>query len=139
MITSFTGKYDFLSNFYPVLVCDDMAIDYPSVEHAYQAAKSTNPETRYLIRDFTTAAEAKKRGRIIRIRAGWNDVKLTIMLGFLRQKFGSGALKQWLLATGNEELVEGNYWGDTYWGQCPVGTGENHLGKLLMQVRSELT
>lgn len=36
-----------------------------------------------------------------------------------------------------EELIEGNYWHDTYWGVCE-GVGENHLGKLLMEIRNEL-
>lgn len=42
-----------------------------------------------------------------------------------------------LMATGNAELVEGNTWNDTFWGICN-GTGENHLGKLLMKVRANL-
>jgi hypothetical protein len=42
-----------------------------------------------------------------------------------------------LVATGDEELVEGNYWGDTFWGVCR-GVGQNHLGKILMKVREEL-
>jgi predicted NAD-dependent protein-ADP-ribosyltransferase YbiA (DUF1768 family) len=42
-----------------------------------------------------------------------------------------------LLNTGDLQLVEGNYWGDTFWGVCN-GKGENHLGKILMRVRKEL-
>lgn len=42
-----------------------------------------------------------------------------------------------LLATGNEELIEGNKHGDHFWGVCN-GHGENMLGKLLMQLRAEL-
>jgi N-glycosidase YbiA len=60
-----------------------------------------------------------------------------VMRGLLRQKFSSGELYEKLLATGDALLVEGNSWGDRYWGQVQ-GTGENHLGKLLMQVRKEL-
>lgn len=50
-------------------------------------------------------------------------------------KFAEPGLQAKLLETGNEELVEGNYWGDTFWGVCR-GRGENHLGKLLMKVRT---
>uniref|UniRef100_UPI00345E83CD NADAR domain-containing protein n=1 Tax=uncultured Duncaniella sp. TaxID=2768039 RepID=UPI00345E83CD len=47
------------------------------------------------------------------------------------------ALAEKLIATGDAELVEGNYWHDTVWGVCD-GVGENHLGKILMRVREEL-
>ena len=59
------------------------------------------------------------------------------MLTGLRYKFSNPDLKEKLLATGNEELVEGNWWGDQYWGICD-GIGKNKLGKLLMKVRKEL-
>ena len=42
-----------------------------------------------------------------------------------------------LLATGNEELIEGNTWGDKIWGQVN-GEGQNLLGKILMEVREEI-
>ena len=59
------------------------------------------------------------------------------MLSGLRIKFKNPELRSLLLATGNEELVEGNWWRDTYWGVCE-GVGQNKLGKLLMQVREEV-
>ena len=60
------------------------------------------------------------------------------MLRFLRDKFKPGSeLAGKLLNTGDAELVEGNHWGDRYWGVCD-GEGQNKLGKLLMQVRGEL-
>lgn len=47
-----------------------------------------------------------------------------------------------LLATGGQELIEGNRWHDTFWGRCVCerckGTGQNWLGRLIMQVREEL-
>jgi predicted NAD-dependent protein-ADP-ribosyltransferase YbiA (DUF1768 family) len=58
------------------------------------------------------------------------------MLNLLRQKFQNPELREKLLCTGKLELIEGNYWGDTYWGVCR-GVGENRLGKLLMLVREE--
>ena len=42
-----------------------------------------------------------------------------------------------LLTTGDAKIVEGNTWGDTFWGVCG-GVGENHLGKVLMRIRAEL-
>jgi predicted NAD-dependent protein-ADP-ribosyltransferase YbiA (DUF1768 family) len=63
------------------------------------------------------------------------------MLAGLELKFGCNAdIRKALLATHPQELVEGNYWHDNYWGNClcPKCThieGQNHLGKLLMKIR----
>ena len=60
-----------------------------------------------------------------------------LMKRLLKMKFAIPELKEMLLATGDEELVEGNYWRDTIWGVCD-GVGENHLGKMLMEIREDL-
>ncbi len=137
MISSFTGDYRWLSNFWPVRITY-LGHEYGSVEHAYQASKCADAGdwARFV---GITAGEAKKLGRQVRMQADWEDVKLGIMLVLLRKKFARGtALVEKLLTTGEEVLVEGNTWGDRYWGQCPIGHGHNNLGKLLMQVRAEL-
>jgi predicted NAD-dependent protein-ADP-ribosyltransferase YbiA (DUF1768 family) len=61
-------------------------------------------------------------------------------MGFLvRQKFREPKLRELLAGTRNAELIEGNYWGDRFWGvYVGDGKGENHLGKILMQVREEV-
>lgn len=60
------------------------------------------------------------------------------MEGLIRQKFSNDeALKNRLLATGEQDLIEGNTWGDHFWGVCR-GEGQNTLGKILMIVRKEL-
>ena len=136
-IDKFEGPNRFLSNFWPCEVRYD-GWAYPSVEHAYQAAKFTDPEKRAKIQAATTAQAAKKIGRTKGIRADWDDVKFGIMRDLLQQKFEQGSANATqLLATGDEQLVEGNWWGDTYWGVCK-GKGKNHLGNLLMQRRSFL-
>jgi hypothetical protein len=56
------------------------------------------------------------------------------MRGFLIQKFSDKVLMVKLLATGEEELVAGNWWKDKFWGVCD-GEGQNHLGLLLMELR----
>lgn len=61
-------------------------------------------------------------------------MKLSVMRDLLIQKFTHDDLKALLVATGDARLVEGNSWGDRYWGMCD-GTGSNHLGQLLMEVR----
>lgn len=139
-IHEFQGRYRFLSNFWPSVVTYD-GERYPTVEHAYQAAKSDDPAYRLRISVETQGSPsvAKRIGRSAKLRPDWDAVKLDIMLGLLRQKFSPGheELREQLLNTGDAELVEGNTWGDTFWGRCR-GTGYNHLGRLLMQVRREI-
>lgn len=135
-ITSFSGEYRFLSNFWPSVVTDE-EYRYPTVEHAYQAAKTTSASHRRDIAWAPTAGVAKRLGRRVPIRPDWEDVKIDVMRGLLRQKFAEPTLRAKLLATGTALLVEGNTWGDRFWGQCPVGVGENWLGRLLMEIRSQ--
>ena len=110
---------------------------YPSTEHAYQAAKFLDEDIQQKIRNLPTANAAKKAGRQKGIRPDWDTVKVDIMRGLLREKFSQEPEKQVLLSTGERELVEGNWWGDTFWGVCE-GKGENWLGRLLMEVRNDL-
>lgn len=135
-ITSFSGKYRFLSNFWPAKVRLDGEI-YPSVEHAYVAAKSTDPEFRKRIKQTDRPGDAKKLGRRLTPRPDWYEIRVRIMEDLVRQKFNDPGLKEKLLSTGREELVEENTWGDTFWGVCR-GVGDNHLGKMLMKIRAEL-
>lgn len=137
MINDFRGDYRWLSNFYP---CNVKYLDmvFTSVEHAYQAAKSEDVEVRGRISYLISPAEAKSAGKTIEIRKDWKDVKLDIMENLLRQKFCKGSeLSYRLLDTNDEELIEGNTWGDKFWGVCN-GVGKNNLGKLLMKIRNDL-
>lgn len=136
MITKFKGKNRFLSNFHLKEILFEGMI-YPSTENAYQAAKCENPVHRVRF-EICSPAEAKKLGRKITIREDWDSIKLVVMEYVCRQKFLTDPERQMLLDTGDEELIEGNTWGDVFWGQCPLGTGENHLGKILMKIRDEL-
>lgn len=136
MIDSFRGQYRFLSNFEASTVRFEDKL-YPTVENAYQAAKTLDITAREPFENMT-AGEAKRAGRYLELRPDWNNCKYTIMYNLVLQKFKNHEiLKAKLLQTGNEELVEGNNWGDTYWGSCQ-GVGQNNLGKILMQVREEL-
>ena len=136
-ITDFRGRYRWLSNFHPCMVTLD-GETYPSVEHAYVAAKTLDPEIRAVVRNLEKPSDAKKYGRTIVLRPDWEDVKLEVMTDLLYQKFAPHtALCFLLLSTGDAELVEGNVWNDTFWGICR-GVGENHLGRILMEIRAEL-
>lgn len=137
MIDSFSGAYHFLSNFSAAEVWLD-GMSYPTVEHAYQAAKTFDVRERVRIQHADTPNEAKKLGRKSTLRNDWEEVKDEVMYKLLRQKFRQHpTLSHQLLETGDQELIEGNWWGDRYWGMCK-GQGQNMLGKLLMQVRTEL-
>lgn len=135
MIDKFDGKYAFLSNFWSTRIIFDNE-SYRTVEHAFQAAKTFNPEEREKIKNANTPGKAKRLGRKVQLRPDWEDIKYTMMQSFVKQKFEDPKLKNNLLTTGDEELVEGNTWGDKIWGVCD-GQGQNLLGKILMQVREE--
>lgn len=135
-IKEFQGEYRWLSNFWPAKVVLDGVI-YPSVENAYQAAK-THPWRRAPYRECS-AAQAKKLSHEIEVRSGWDaDEKVAVMRALIEQKFApDSALAKKLVATGARRLVEGNTWGDRFWGVCR-GTGQNMLGKLIMERRTAL-
>lgn len=132
-IDEFRGAYSFLSNFYPCEI-EYEGQKYPSTEHAYQAAKTLDLEKRRLLASVPVK-QVKRLGRSLRQRPDWEEVKLRVMWHLILKKFAIPELKEKLLATGDAELIEGNWWGDTFWGVCK-GIGENHLGKILMRART---
>lgn len=156
VIDRFEDAYWFLSNFSPSPI-EWCGREWPTVEHAYQAAKNysggapLNEAAVEEIRTAPTPNRAKKLGRKIymvpewdRIPEGWEwgtadnePLKLSVMRELLGRKFDDPALRDALLATGDAELVEGNWWGDRVWGVCE-GEGTNWLGRLLMELRSRL-
>lgn len=137
-IESFRDEFAFLSNFYPSVIYVD-GRKYPDVEHAYQAAKATTEEHHELVRLASTPGKAKKLGKVIPIRSDWEEVKVSVMRDLIRKKFENPFLRPLLLATDDAELVEGNYWHDTFWGvHTKTGEGQNWLGKILMEIRQEI-
>lgn len=135
LIDGFFGDYRWLSNFHLTTIkYEDMI--YHSSEAAYQAAKTLDIKER---EKFQTCSpgETKKLGKSIALRSDWESVKLSVMETILREKFKNPFLKKLLIETGNAILVEGNWWGDQYWGVCNC-VGLNNLGKLLMKIREDL-
>lgn len=135
-IDSFKDGFAFLSNFEPATT-SYKGLEFPTTEHAYQAAKAITMKDMEAVRNCLTAGAAKRLGRKIMIRQDWEEVRIPLMMNFLRQKFQLQPRKDLLLSTGDHELIEGNTWGDTFWGICD-GKGENWLGKCLMHIRKEL-
>ena len=134
-IEYFDGCYRFLSNFWPVTL-DFEGLTFLSVENAFQAAKCLDISARHVFTSCTPA-EAKRLGKLVPLRNDWFAVRLNVMRLLLQRKFApAGDLAVRLDRTGTRELIEGNQWGDTYWGVCR-GRGQNHLGRILMDIRSE--
>jgi ribA/ribD-fused uncharacterized protein len=152
-ITRFTKEHDFLSNFYPCRIKMSDGLTYPSVENAFQAQKTDVLEYRLPFVHYT-AGQAKRNGRKLTMRKDWEIVKVQVMREALRDKFNHPDLWRRLQGTWPQELVEGNTWGDVYWGMVlteqdpqawssyefsfpPVldWQGKNMLGKLLMSIR----
>lgn len=141
-ITRFVGLYTFLSNFYPVPIVGRGDLMYMSVEAAYQAGKPSFTEEGdgwvQRIRDAPTAGRSKTLGRRCPLGDHWTaEYKIALMHSLVLQKFSYDELKGMLLMTEDAEIVEGNTWGDTFWGQSG-GVGDNHLGEILMNIREQL-
>ena len=137
-INSFQGKHRFLSNFWLCPVIFD-GIQYPSSEHAFVAAKTLDLSQKREITKMITPGRAKRYGRRIELRPDWNQVKVAVMYDIVRAKFAQNeALADKLLATGDALLIEGNKWGDQFWGVCN-GSGHNWLGRILVLTRSLIT
>lgn len=137
MIDLFRGDYFFLSNFYPCTIIISKEV-YPSVEHAYQALKFPDWQDRLPFQNSNlTPGKAKRMGKGILLRKDWELIKFDIMHTLILKKFKDKELARKLIETYPQEIVEGNTWGDTYWGICN-GKGDNNLGKILMGVREVL-
>ena len=135
-ISGFNGQWRFLSNFYETQITYE-GITYPSVENAYQAAKTISQEERLKFVNIT-AKEAKSLGKKITLRDDWEQIKIQVMWNLIYEKFTRNRkLLSSLLLTGDTQIEETNWWGDRFWGVCK-GEGENHLGKLLMKLREKL-
>lgn len=133
-ITSFRDEYKFLSNFYPCVMPEGC----PTAEHYYQSRKTFNGIWIEKIKKASTPGKAKRLGRQAPLKINWINYRLDVMKSTVYIKFlDNPELRSKLLQTGDRKLIESNNWGDTFWGVCN-GTGENHLGRILMWVRQEL-
>ncbi len=143
MIDQFRGQFAFLSNFYGCSVSHvEMTAPYekmvfPSSEHYFMAMKNTDIEYRRKVLNASTPGSAKRMGRGVQLRPDWDTIKVEVMRNALWLKFKDPVLKQKLVDTAPHTLIEGNDWGDKYWGVCN-GEGLNMLGQLLMELRDDL-
>jgi N-glycosidase YbiA len=133
------GEYGEFSNFsnHPIEINGRV---YPTVEHFYQAMKFRDFEYAEKIRRASSPMEAKRLGRTrkLTVRDDWEQNKVDVMRQAIREKFRLNTqLRDILLSTGDEELIEAAPY-DEFWGSGRTGEGQNWLGRILMEVRSEL-
>jgi len=158
-IKNFRGAYSCFSNFYScngiLIITEDgfEALQANNTESLYQALKSTDHLERKRIAAMS-AGDSKKEGSRLRdaglVRPDWQDVNLQYMEVLVQTKFETfPELADILVGTGDTYIEEGNYWHDRFYGCCYCGgnkvdycsgdgSGENHLGKILMKVRERL-
>jgi hypothetical protein len=138
MIKEFKGEFRWLSNFSEVPVILG-GVKYPSVEHAYQSAKSEVESWKEFCAETPEAGKVKNASKGISVISTWKRINLEIMKDLLIQKYNQEPYKSKLIATGKEEIQEGNLWGDDFWGiDLKTGTGKNILGQMIMEIRDEL-
>ena len=152
-IREFRGEYAWASNFFahPMTWA---GFDIATLEHGYQLDKALPDATgifpgpdghpvtmtwRQAVAQAPTPAAAKRLGEQLPLRPDWEQRKVKVMAALLKRKFRDPALRAKLLATGNAKLIEGNRWGDRFWGvDLRTGEGQNMLGRLLMAIRRQL-
>ena len=148
-IREFKGPNAWLSNFWPWegprLIGPPAAIfwkgvRYAAAEYLYQVTKGTNEADRAHVLSQRTPGAAKRAGKDIIIRPDWGEIRRDVMLKIQVAKYAQNpALLQKLFETDDAELIEGNTWGDIYWGvDLRLNYGENWLGKIIMLVRDQV-
>lgn len=142
-IDSFSDKYAFMSNFsYSPMTFEGITV--PTAEHAFQMMKATTREMMEFVAIAPTASQAKSRGRGVKIRGDWEQIKFDVMYRIQQEKYKQNPyIAAALILTGDAELEEGNWWHDNTWGNCKCERcrdieGHNMLGNILMKVRGEL-
>lgn len=142
VIDSFTGRYAFLSESYPASITYAGTV-FPSVLHAFQASKTKDTARHAMILMIDDAHEVKKFSWEEKVQWQWLRKKLRLRLEMRRQQFEYGSeMAGKLLDTGDAKIVFLNRYLDRYWGATRRKNGpykgDNHDGKIVMQVRDEL-
>lgn len=113
---------------------------YPTSEHAYHSEKFEDEQMKEAVRNTRSAHDSQKfaNANIDKRRKDWDEVKLGIMKEIITAKASQHPyVMKKLLESGDKELIEDS-WRDDFWGWGPNKDGANHLGKLWMELRSEL-
>ena len=135
-VDQFVGEFAFLSNFYKSTVYVNGEA-YPTVEHAFQAAKTDDSSTKKIIKNAKNPWEAKKLGKSVQLPVDWDKNKVSVMRELVQEKFSNPFLRHLLKMTKGATLTHGNPWGDRFWGTYK-GEGQNMLGKILEEIRERI-
>lgn len=116
---------------------------YPTSEHAYQAAHffETNPELSERIRLAKSPREASDMANenAHLEDPDWQSKKLEIMREIVRTKLEQHPyVRQILMESGDRPIVEMND-ADEFWGWGKTHDGQNHLGKIWMELREQIS
>lgn len=138
-ITRFKGEYDYLSNRYPCRIVWE-GLEYRSAEAAFQASKCKDEKERKVFAGCSTD-KAVLKGKDLTPYPGWEEAQISIMGSILQAKFEQNpVLMRKLLETGSSILVNGNNKQETFWGiDLYSWIGENHLGRIIMNIRDKET
>jgi hypothetical protein len=136
---------NWFSNFLPMdTPIQDRGVKFHTVEHFFQAMKCERDDLagRREIAEAATPGQAKRLGRKVILRTGWDGMKLEVMEFALRHKFAPGTSWHKKLMETTEEITEWNNWHDNFWGHCKCDRcadkpHQNHLGRLLTKLRDE--
>lgn len=135
-IAGFVGEYRWLSNYFECPVSYEGRA-YGSTEAAYHASKYPASERDEFTRLDPDAAKKLSRKKGVN-QPWWDERKTRVMREIVWAKFSQNSeLAAKLLATGDRQLEEANWWGDKFWGTVN-GEGQNTLGQLLMETRARL-
>ena len=164
-VDSFRYKYACFSNFSSHRITYK-GINYENSEAAFQAQKFEDENVKQLFKSLDPSkAKALGRSKVIflntegeyyknklpsdigqrsnkftkhAMRSDWDKIRVEEMYQIVKNKYEQNPdIKRILLLTGERDLMEGNTWGDRFWGQVD-GKGLNFLGRILMQIRYEL-
>lgn len=150
VIRQFRGEHFYLSNMYPLerWIASDCGVLVPTSKHFYMSGRFCSPELQREVAYATSTGErvfdlglAAKRLAYLHIEngaaqlEGWQLARIGVMARALSAKFDANyGIARALISTGDALLVEGNDWGDAFWGvnENGFGSGKNTLGILLM-------
>jgi len=148
--------FDELTNYW--VLCTKITYEgkeYPTPEHLYQARKfiypgapAVNEKHAEAIRVASTSCKAKvlasaptrktRSAKGLAINPQWDEIKLQVMREVIELKFRANPYCHWTLMSTHPFDLEERPPSDSFWGVGADGSGKNHLGKLLVELREKL-
>jgi len=115
-------------------------LQWPSVEHYFQGMKFSDTALQQKIIEAPHPRDAVKiaKRNFLRKRKDWKKIQRVVMTrGTYIKCRTHPEVTEALLETGNVPIIEASLY-DHYWGCGRDQRGENHYGKILMEIRARL-